>query len=96
MVRNLLLFLFPRLIATLSFTECRNNVAPVYKPRAADVWSLGIVLINMYVLYVPFATFYFVLLVPGSSLISILVGFIIAIPGWTRSRMVAPLLINIF
>ncbi|KAH8978860.1 hypothetical protein EDB86DRAFT_3089870 [Lactarius hatsudake] len=27
--------------------ECRNNVAPVDKPRAADVWSLGIVLINM-------------------------------------------------
>ena len=36
-------------IFTLLFTECRNNVAPVYKPRAADVWSLGIVLINMYV-----------------------------------------------
>ncbi|KAH8978911.1 hypothetical protein EDB86DRAFT_2836367 [Lactarius hatsudake] len=27
--------------------ECRNNVAPVDKPRAADVWSLGIVLINI-------------------------------------------------
>ena len=54
----LFLLLFLRLIFTLSFTECRNNVAPVYKPRAADVWSLGIVLINMYVLYIPFATIY--------------------------------------
>lgn len=33
--------------------ECRNNFAPAYRPRAADVWSLGIVLINMLYHYNP-------------------------------------------
>lgn len=33
--------------------ECRNNIAPTYSPRAADVWSLGIVLINMLYHYNP-------------------------------------------
>jgi hypothetical protein len=27
--------------------ECRNNLSPSYRPPPADVWSLGIVLINM-------------------------------------------------
>lgn len=27
--------------------ECRNNLGPTYRPAPADVWSLGIVLINM-------------------------------------------------
>lgn len=34
--------------------ECRNNCSPTYSPRAADVWSLGIVLINMYVVHLIF------------------------------------------
>ncbi|KAI0344751.1 Pkinase-domain-containing protein [Trametopsis cervina] len=33
--------------------ECRNNLHPTYMPRAADVWSLGIVLINMLYHYNP-------------------------------------------
>ncbi|EKM53963.1 uncharacterized protein PHACADRAFT_257482 [Phanerochaete carnosa HHB-10118-sp] len=33
--------------------ECRNNIHPNYMPRAADVWSLGIVLINMLYHYNP-------------------------------------------
>lgn len=33
--------------------ECRNNVAPTYRTAEADVWSLGIVLINMLYHYNP-------------------------------------------
>lgn len=28
-------------------TECRNNLNPSYDPRQADVWSLGLVLLNL-------------------------------------------------
>ncbi|KAI5475382.1 protein serine/threonine kinase [Pseudohyphozyma bogoriensis] len=27
--------------------ECRNNLSPTYDPRQADVWSLGLVLLNL-------------------------------------------------
>jgi hypothetical protein len=30
-------------------SEYRNNVPPTYSPRKVGVWSLGVVLINMYV-----------------------------------------------
>ena len=30
-----------------SLTEYRNKLSPTYSPRVADVWYLGIVLINM-------------------------------------------------
>ncbi|SCV72804.1 BQ2448_4341 [Microbotryum intermedium] len=33
--------------ASCHFTECRNNLAPTYDPRQADVWSLGLVLLNL-------------------------------------------------
>jgi serine/threonine protein kinase len=85
------------LILTFPGAECRNNVAPVYKPRAADVWSLGIVLINMYVpdIVLPLRLASFLLRLSGSSLIRVLAGFTIAIRGWTLSRMAAPLFLNI-
>lgn len=30
-----------------SWAECRNNLQPTYDPRQADVWSLGLVLLNL-------------------------------------------------
>ena len=74
-------------------------MAPVYRPRAADVWSLGIVLINMYVPYVMFILQHFLLVFSysaGSSLTHILPGSIIATLGRTQSRVVAPPSISIF
>ena len=48
MVRLLLRYNEEGFMLTFLFcAECRNNVAPTYQPGPADVWSLGIVLINM-------------------------------------------------
>lgn len=33
--------------ALLLLAECRNNLKPTYDPRQADVWSLGLVLLNL-------------------------------------------------
>ncbi|KAI0045791.1 kinase-like protein [Auriscalpium vulgare] len=27
--------------------ECRNNLSPTYSPRAADIWAMGVILINL-------------------------------------------------
>lgn len=32
---------------TILLAECRNNLMPSYEPKGADVWSLGIVLLNL-------------------------------------------------
>ncbi len=50
---------FSSLKFNCTFLECRNNIAPTYGPRAADVWSLGIVLINMSVILSPSPLFLF-------------------------------------
>jgi serine/threonine protein kinase len=41
------LTLRPPAPAAYMAVECRNNLGPSYRPPPADVWSLGIVLINM-------------------------------------------------
>lgn len=63
--------------------ECRNNCAPTYRPAPADVWSLGIVLINMYVTLLPI----WYITYPDS-------GCTITILG--RTRLKGPVLLSTF
>lgn len=36
-----------KLTVQTTLAECRNNTMPSYEPKGADVWSLGIVLLNL-------------------------------------------------
>jgi serine/threonine protein kinase len=44
MVTFFLVFVY---VIKVWYVECRNNLGPTYCPRGSDIWSLGIILINM-------------------------------------------------